>query len=146
MSQVFEPIRYPNDVTMDICGPNPGKGVRSESHWEGADQGWHIQLSFCHLPLTAVSPLEPEGAAVDNLSVCWSGTGSYNSNGDPLPPFRIRVDMNSPALRKWIDSVQPTHKGIDEDDLECPFDIEAEWPEEVFFEAGRAHGDWMIAI
>lgn len=103
-------------------------------------------LLTVHWVIDFVTPLEPGSAAGDDFDA-YSEVGSVNTQGEPRNGFQRTAEMITPMIQQWTNLNQlPKNainatRPIDEDDL---FDIDAEWPQHVLFQAGRVHGEWMI--
>ncbi|PPQ78106.1 hypothetical protein CVT25_015640 [Psilocybe cyanescens] len=128
LPKVYEPISEELDFEMGADLP-PLPRARSESYWPGRDD-------------------EPGTQAIlDYIHEEWEEEAALTAGGNTigLPP-RNNLDMTRPDIVKWMASCrQPTHRKLDQDDLDCPIGLDAEWAEHEMFEPGAPRGEWMIS-
>lgn len=77
----------------------------------------------------------------------WEEEAAITEGGNSLGlPARNNVDMTRPDIVMWMAScMHPKHRRLDQDDLDCPVDLDAEWAEHEMFEPGASRGEWMIS-
>ncbi|KAH9484310.1 hypothetical protein JR316_0003791 [Psilocybe cubensis] len=130
LPRVYEPITESLAFEIDSDKPFSAGRARSESYWPGRDD-------------------EPGTQAItsDYIIEQWEEEVAITEGGNSLGlPAKNNIDMKRPDIVEWMSScMNPKYRKLDQDDLDCPVDLDAEWAEHEMFVPGAPRGEWMIS-